>query len=143
MKKVLLVTLFLSVAVSLSNHGPTPGAVAQGGQTNAVKKLLVERLGTLRSIEEIFKQKQGLGTIGSDERHRAVMARLGGELDLADSKQARIAILETKAEKVKELEKVVRTRLEVGEATELEVLRTRARRLNVEIALEREKGSSR
>ena len=142
MKKVLLITLFLSVAVILSN-GQEPGTVAQARQTNAVKELLVQRLDTFRAIEEIFRHRQRVGNVGFDEVHRVVMARLGAELDLADSKQARIAILEKKVEIVKELEKGVSKRVERGKAAELDVLRARARRLKAEIALGREKGSSR
>ena len=142
MKKVLLITLFLSVAVILSN-GQGRGTVAQGRQTDAVKRLLAERVDTFRSIEETFRQQHEAGHVSTDEVHRAVLDRLEAELDLADTKQARIPFLEKQVEEAKALEGIVRKRQKVASASDLDVLRAKAFRLNFEVALERERASNR
>ena len=142
MKKILLVTLFVSGVVVLMS-GQQSGTVAQEGQTKAVKRLLAVRVDTFRSAEEIFRQRHQAGNVGPDEVRRAVLSRLEAELDLADSKPARIALLEKQLEVAKALEDMVSKRQKAATATNLDILRARAFRLKFEIALEREKVSSR
>ena len=114
MKRLLVIALLLSVAVILSHEGKTPQVVAQSGETSAVRKLLIERRDTLRSIEDLHKRQIQSGAGGYVELIRATMARLEAELDLADSNEERIATLEKKLEETKKLERMVQERLKKG-----------------------------
>ena len=57
MRRFLLIALLLIVAVIPGHEGEVPQAKAQAGEGAAVKKLLIERRDTLRSIEDLLKQR--------------------------------------------------------------------------------------
>ncbi len=139
MKRLLLIAPLLIVAVILCHEGKAPQVAAQTDQTGTLRKLLIERRDTLRTIEESRAALRKVGRGNYVELFRAVMARLEAELDLADSKAERIATLEKKLEETKKLERMVQKRLKKGAANELEVLRIRVERVEAEIALERTK----
>jgi len=141
MRKFSLTALFLSVLV-LSHDYAQPPAAAQTSKTKALKQLLLQRRNTLRSVEEMLRERHRHGTVALEDVVRATIARVESELELADSKQARIALLQKQVEEAKKLEDMENRRLKVNTVSKLEVLRARALRLKFEIALEREKGSS-
>ena len=138
MKRLLLIPLLLTVAVILSHEGKQPVA-AQTDQTGTLRKLLIERRDTLRTIEESLAELLKAGRCDHAELLSAVMARLEAELELVGSKRERIATLNNALAQAKRIEDRLRHALEKGAANPTEVLHVKAERLQIEIDLERAK----
>ena len=138
MKRLLIIAPLLIVAVILSHEGKQPVA-AQTDQTGTLRKLLIERRDTLRTIEESVAAAWKGGRSDHTEFLKAIMDRLEAELELGGSKEARIATLNEALEKTKEIEVRLRLLLEKRRAAPIEVDRVKAARLRIEIGIERAK----
>ena len=138
MKRLLVIALFLSVAVILSQEHK-PQVAAQTDQTGTLRKLLIERRDTLRTIEESVAAAWKGGRSDHTEFLKAIMDRLEAELELGGSKEARIAMLNEALEKTKAIEDRLRLLLEKKRASPMEVFRVKAARLRIQIAIERAK----
>lgn len=104
-----------------------------------VQALLQEKLDTCRAVVKAVEQsfKQGQATVA--EVHQAVMQQLDAELDLCRSGAERVAVRERAVAAAKRSEESCVTRVAQGSASPLDGLRAKAVRLQLEIALERER----
>ena len=140
MKTTLLIAVVLITAFLLSEQWKGSGASAQAEPTTpATKALLVQRVSALREIEDATRQRQSTGA-GPIELHEAVIARLGAELELAESKAERLALLEARVKEAQGIEAIILKKVSVGVAAQIDVLQARVRRLDLEIAHARENG---
>lgn len=104
--------------------------------------LLKERLAILGEIAKQTAAEYRIGKVTIDRVHHAQMAVLSARLESAESGKDRLAILEEALAVVKESEKTATQLYETGRAPVSDALVAKAGRLEVEIALEREKAKA-
>jgi hypothetical protein len=127
----MLATVLLSV----------PAAQAET-KDSKLKKLLKERLATLRELAKQTTADYQTGKVSFDRVHQAMRAVLNAELELCESDKERITALESIVAHAKEYEKFAAQRYRNGAAPASDVLMARAGRLEAEIALERVKSKA-
>ena len=101
--------------------------------------LLKERLAVLAEIAKQTAAEYRIGKVTIDRVHHAQMAVLSARLESAKSGKERLPILEEALALAKESEKTATQLYETGRAPASDPLVAKAARLEVEIALEREK----
>ncbi len=106
--------------------------------SEALQKLMAQRLATLRSIEELLREQHEAGRSSVDAVLVAALDRVQAELALADSKDRRIELLREQLLQGRALEAASKKRFQAGTITEVQVLQAVAFRLELEIRLERE-----
>lgn len=104
-----------------------------------LKALLKERLTTLRDVEAHLERAYRDGQVPVDLYLHASAATLEAELDLAESKNERLTILEKAVELAKKSEAFAAAANKAGVAPPHELLKAKANRLAAEIAVEKEK----
>ena len=114
-----------------------PRAGAEQPKESKVKALLKERLAVLRELAAIAAKGQQQRVVAFKEVHEANEAVFQVELELAESGEQRIAILEKFVAEAKLHEKHVAPAADQGQSALL--LEAKAHRLKAEIALERER----
>jgi len=107
---------------------------------NKVKELQKERIATLEKLVKIATAQYQRGRVSSYEAVvEAMMQLLKAELEAAEKESDRIALYEMTVDALKQLEQLAQARVAAGRATSIERLGIKARRLEVEIQLERAK----
>jgi hypothetical protein len=104
-----------------------------------VRALQKERIATLDDIatSSMALAKKGRGEFG--EALDARMALLRAELEIAEQEADRVSLYKKALESMKELEQLAVARKAAAQGTELDVLKAKANRLEIEIALSRSK----
>lgn len=100
-----------------------------------IKALQEERITTLN---DVFRFTLALAKAGKGEFREALDARmtlLEAELAVAEKETDRVALYKKTLESLKELEQLAQARKAAAQGTELDVLKAKAKRLEVEIAL--------
>jgi hypothetical protein len=102
-----------------------------------VRELQKERIATLNEAAESSRAlaKQGRGEFG--EALDARMALLQAELEFAEQEADRVALCKKALESMKELEQLAVARKAAAQGTEVDILKAKAKRLEIEIALAR------
>lgn len=109
-----------------------------------LKGLLKERLAALQDVvSELMKAyENGAPSISLAQVLEAKQAVLDAELDQCDTDKERIAVLEKTLALAKEYERITKAQVSAGGTHVGVAIKARAKRLEVEIALERVKGKS-
>jgi len=109
----------------------------QRTKDSKVKKLLTERLATLRELVKVTDAEYRVGKASFDRVQQAQRALLNARIELCESDKERIMVLEDMVSLAREHEKIAAQRYKTGVATQSDVLLATAARLEVEITLER------
>ena len=145
-RKVTPVGLGLALLVLLvggviaARSGTSPRAAAADAKDTKVKALLKERHATLQAIASQTTEQYKAGAASVLQLAEANRAARNAELDLCDTDQERVAVLEKMLAEAKEYEKRAEQQHQAGSIPFTAALKARADRLEVEIALERAKG---
>jgi hypothetical protein len=115
-----------------------PRAGAEQPKESKVKALLKERLAVLRELAAIAAKAQQQRVVPFKEVHEANEAVLQVELELAETREERIPVLEKFVAEAKKHEEHVAPAAKLG-LSALLLLEAKAHRLKAEIALERER----
>lgn len=135
-----LVMLAAFVSGALSNRTQIlPGATAAEANETKIKTLRQERLTVLQDIAEMTFQLYQHARVSFSEVIEARREARIAELELCETDVERVAIWERMLTETKELEQLTLVRKEAGRDTEASLLRAKADRLEVEIALEQAK----
>ena len=118
---------------------PAPAQAPAARNSPRVRALLVEYRDTLLAAEKDAESRYRTGTMDYGALGGLRMERLRAELELAETPEARIAILTALFEGARDQETLLQGRFEAEIASNLELLAAKAMRLKAEIALEREK----
>jgi flagellar hook-basal body complex protein FliE len=120
---------------------PAPAKVKEAPRDGKarLRGLLKERLGTAREMARQVAAAFKAGTASYSRVHQANLAVLEAELDLAETPKARVAVRERFVAAMKEVEERVRQQQKAAVVPASALLEAKLRRLEAEIALEREK----
>ena len=131
----------IAVAVLLTAAGGGQGPSKDEIEASArkVKGLQGERIDVLKSAADISMRLAQTARIEVSDASEDRMALLGAELDAAATEAERISLYRKTADSLKGLEALAKAQFEAAHATELNLHRIKARRLEVEIQLERAK----
>lgn len=113
-----------------------PAATPERASESArVLELRKERITTLNEVfaASLTLAKKGRGEFGDALDARATLFR--AELEIAEKEADRVALYKTALESLKELEQLAAARTAAAQGTELDVLKAKAKRLEIEIAL--------
>jgi hypothetical protein len=102
-----------------------------------VKELQKERIAVLESAAESSMRLVEIGRLEVSEAMEDRLALLQAQLDAAESRDERISLYQKTVDALKDCEEVAKAKKMAALGTEVSVLRIRARRLGVEIQLER------
>lgn len=133
-----LALLLLAVGTAYWSGRTPPASAAEPKESN-VNKLLQERLAVLKEFAALTRKAHESGYVPVTSVHDANEAVFRAELDLAETVESRIAILEKLLAEAKLHEEHVSLMSKAGSGQAFMVLRAKAHRLDAEIALEREK----
>jgi len=145
------VTIFAVLAISPAKMHPGGFNVAQAAEASEpgvaegldsrqseLQQLLTERRMILSRIVESMKIFLESGRVGLDEYRDANIALLRAEIDLRNTPNDRIEILEEIVQFHKKCEEQVRRRADEGRATRIDVEKAKLARLEAQIELVRE-----
>jgi hypothetical protein len=135
----MLTLLFGLTAGCTATQEQAPAQAPAARNSPRVRALLVEYRDTLLAAEKDAESMYRTGTMDQDALGGLRMERLRAELELAETPEARIAILTGLFEGARDQETLLQGRFEAELASNLELLAAKAMRLKAEIALEREK----
>lgn len=145
MKMPALILTVLAAALSAARAGAldkaNPSAAGRAEESaKKVKELQKERIATLEELVNIATAQYQQGRVSSYEAVvEATMQLLKARLDAAEKEADRVALYQQSVDLLKQVEKVASARMAAGRGTNIEVLGIKARRLEVEIQLERAK----
>ncbi len=100
--------------------------------------LLRQRRETLGQLVKVTTEHYRTGRTTIDSVIRASRQLLNAELELAEDRNARLAIHAKRIALLKDFERIVQTQFKAGDATQEDILAARAARLEAEIQLLRE-----
>ena len=132
---VWLCVLLLTPAIQAQAQPSGQDASAQ------LKSLMEERRDALDKAVTILSSMYRVGTATFDQVVSAMAKLADAELELAKTKDERIAVYRKQVESWRDAEKVCQARLQAGTATEVNVLEAKSERLKAEIQLLRERGA--
>jgi outer membrane protein TolC len=134
-REILLVTLIVAILLGWGAQ-----TYLRKWPTAREKALMQERLDALKEVVEIQKIRM---THGVEDNSQAMCdaqtAALAAELELCESKEQRLKVLEKNLEVQQQFEKIAQARFQAAAGTRADVLTAKAARLDAEIALEKEK----
>jgi hypothetical protein len=104
-----------------------------------VHELQKERIATLQDVVTLGTKLAQNGRLELGEVMEDRMTLLKAELEVAEKESDRITLYTKAIDSLKEYEKLAKARVEAARGTELAVLKIKARRLELEIQLERAK----
>jgi hypothetical protein len=116
-----------------------PSAEKQATEDSKIRKLLKERIATLKEMVREMEASKAVGRTGSDGVLKARIEVLRAELELAESQKERIAIHEKIVALAMEFEILAQESFKAQTLSTVDLLRAKANRLEAEIALERSK----
>lgn len=130
----------LFAAGILSTRMATPSrATAAEANDNRIKNLRQEKLTALQAVAEMIGIFHRNGRAPYTDLVEARVAARHAELELCETDAERVAVLEKMLTEAREFEQFHRAQKEAAQGTEVEVLKAKAARLDVEVALERAK----
>jgi DNA uptake protein ComE-like DNA-binding protein len=135
---VVAVTPLLAPAGPRDKDNPPPKDAAEAS-AKKIKELQKERIATLKTVAEISLKLAQAARLETWEALEAQMALLKAEVDAAETDSEKVALYTKALDSLKTLEALGKAQFQAGRATELAVHKVKARRLEVEIDLERAK----
>jgi outer membrane protein TolC len=102
-----------------------------------IKKLQEERLAAAKEIYDLDMKAYQRGGVSYDRARQALVTLLHARLDLAETKDERIKVMEEIVKSAKQWEESVGAMAKSGVIAGTEALRARVDRLSAEIALEK------
>ncbi len=118
---------------------PAPASPKGREPGPAVKELQKERIATLKRVADAATKMAQSGRLEVWEAVEDRMALLRAEVEATERAAERVPLYTTALGSLAEFEAIAKGRFEAARGTELAVLKVRAKRLEVEIALERAK----
>jgi outer membrane protein TolC len=115
-------------------HDAAPRLAASSGQ-DGVRQLQEQYLEVLREIRDMTQQQVEAGLVAPGELHQARQRVLRAELEVAETAEARIDILEQLVELAREAEEGTAKLHELGRGSTFAPLNAKAARLEAEIEL--------
>jgi hypothetical protein len=115
-----------------------PDSRAADANAARMDALLADRLATLKEIAEAVRVQQAAGLRTPDQMYAANQAVNAAELDMAQNEQQRIAVLDRMVAEARNYESLAHAPAALA-IDQNAPLRAKAARLDVEIALERER----
>ena len=129
-----------AVLLLIGVNAPAPASPeGLGWEEWQVKRLLLQQRDTLRAIESGIRTMREAGQANLEDLLHATRDRLAVELDLAESRDARLEILEQQIEVSRNFERVLEDRYQEGAGRRIDLLRVRAACLGFEIEHARQK----
>ncbi len=104
-----------------------------------IKDLRKERIAVLKELVDQFGARYKAGQCSPEELVDAKVLLLKAELETAEKGSDRVSLYTKMMETLNQLEQVAKAQLEAGKGTTGDVLKIKARRLEIEILLEQEK----
>jgi outer membrane protein TolC len=137
-----LVPSAVLAAVCLAAPPGRPGHAAdQAESKDRIKPLLQERLSTLKDIHEALVRAQARGAASADDVQQARGAVLRAQLDLYDTKEERLKMLEAIVKEAREWEQTTRKSVQSGSSPPIDGQRATLARIEAELALEKAKAA--
>jgi len=103
-----------------------------------ITALLTERRDVLKKRQREFEQMHRLGSVKVDDVRRASHEVLDAELALTEDREKRIALRQQQVNVMKRMERASSDKINAGVGSPVDLLTTRAARLQAEVELERE-----
>jgi hypothetical protein len=129
-------------AVCLAAPAIRPGYADDKTESrDRIKSLLQARLATLKDIHDTLVRAQARGAASVDDVQQAKTAVLQAQLDLADTKDQRLKILEEMATEAREREQTTGKSVQTGSRPAIDGLRATLARVDAELALEKERAA--
>ncbi|QJW93166.1 RNA polymerase sigma factor [Frigoriglobus tundricola] len=119
-------------------ENPAPGEQADES-ARKVKELRKERMAALKELTDITLGLYKNARASYDEALDARLLLLQAELDVAEKESDRVALYKETVTTLKQYEEYADTRVKAGRGTVAAVLKLKAKRLEIEIALEQAK----
>jgi hypothetical protein len=139
------ILLFAGIAAALLIVAGYPrestGAAAPEESSPKVKELQKERIATLKSLVEVSTKLYQNARVEVGESIEARLLLLGAEIEAAEKPDDRIKLYEAAIAGLTDLEKIAQAQLEAGRASQLPLMKLKAKRLELAIALERTKAA--
>ncbi len=130
---LLLFCLSLAPIIQAQAQPPAKNPAAE------VESLMKERRDALQKLVRILDSQYRMGTVDFNRVASAASKLADMELELAKTKDERIAACRKQVELCRDAEKLCQARVNAGTATEADVYEAKAERLKAEIHLAREK----
>jgi hypothetical protein len=137
MGKVALITAVVLLKAANARQEPSKNAVEVSAKK--VKGLQTERIACLKSAADVSMRLAQKARIELSDALEDRMTLLAAELDAAETESERLSLYRKAVDSLSGLEEVAKARMEAARGTELNLHRIKARRLEVEIQLERAK----
>ena len=137
---IVVASLLLFASGVWLSSGDSRLARADEAKDSKLKDLLKERLLILQEVASRRTKAHQDGQISLAQVYEANQAVRNAELDLCDTSQERVAVLEQMLAEAKGFEKNITLEMKSGGVSTNGALKAKLSRLDVEIALERAKG---
>lgn len=133
-----LIAFALCVATMfVTRPGTSSHATAAEANNAKINALLKERHATLVSVVETVRTAYEIGRASLIEVSEATIAAQRAELELCKTDRERVVVLEKMLMAARGLEDVAKAQYETASGSNVSVLKAKADRLEIEIALER------
>jgi len=129
----------LVVVVALVSAASAQDKPSIEESTKKVKELQKERIAALKAAAEISQKLAQAFRLDISEAMENRMTLLKAELEAAETESDRIALYKKALEDLKACEQLAKDQFAAARATELPLHKVKARRLEIEIALEQAK----
>ena len=136
---VCLAALGLAGSSAFSDSGPAEVGSAAG---RSLTELLQERRAVLKALVEVQVQAYRIGKLGFEPIVQAHKELLAAELELASDRAERVELIQKFVHLAADFEKLAAEKLRAGEATQADVLRAQALRLEAQVMAARARGKS-
>lgn len=139
---IALVTMVMCIVVLTLNFGAIGQESKSDDSKKRVNELLQERLTVLDQIAKLQRKLYEQGEASIDSVLTAETEVLVGKLELATTRDERIAIRESLVEISRQLEAIAKKTVEAAEGAQSDVLKAKALRLRSEADLIRERATN-
>lgn len=139
------ISMLIAAAILLTAaDGPSMGANEDPeGSAKKIAELNKERITTLTNAAEVSTKLAQIARVEASEAMEDQMALLKAEAEAAETESERLVLYTDAVKSLKELEELAQAQKQAARATELPRLRIKAKRLEIEILLERAKSKER
>jgi len=144
MRRPALILTVMAAALLMSPASPRAGVnLSRKDQAEEsakkVKELQKERIATLNQMADAITKLFQSGHGSFEEVYEARLLVFKAELDAAEKESDRITLYKNIVDELKKYEEFAATRVKAARGSQVSVLKIKARRLEVEIDLERQK----
>ncbi|MCE9564114.1 MAG: hypothetical protein K8U57_18885 [Planctomycetes bacterium] len=131
--------IVVAILMSAANAEEKPTKEQLEASAKKIKELRKQRIDTLQTAADVSLKLAQSARLEISEAMETRIALHKAQLDAAEKPSDRLIIYKWVLESLQELEELAKARKVAARGTELAVLQVRAKRLEIEIALEQEK----